>query len=204
MSSDNVADTDIIGWFKRRSLPITDGMMVKLTDFGVSLVEDLKLLENEFIEDLFKEAKPIEKIKANVAFKELKADKCSFTRCTMDLPLGAATSSHKTPTKSTRAMMGANYASVIKFKFTRTIIKTKLEKIAEREARERVRQEEARRPMEVDEEDEGDANPEGGDGGGDEAEDTNSNGGGSEYQLLIVMFKRKAFVSFLTSHFVVL
>ena len=86
MSSDNVADTDIIGWFKRRSLPITDGMMVKLTDFGVSLVEDLKLLENEFIEDLFKEAKPIEKIKANVAFKELKADKFSWLANFLILP----------------------------------------------------------------------------------------------------------------------
>ena len=60
MPSDNLADTDVSGWFKRHSLPITLDMMVKLTDFGVKLVEHLKLLDDEFIDDMFKEAKPIE------------------------------------------------------------------------------------------------------------------------------------------------
>lgn len=132
-------------WFTERRLPCTPAHVGYLRELGVLCVEDLKLLEQKEIDELFKKDTKIAKRRAAVAFNELGASCYDHKNAPVDLPLESppqppAKKARTTSPKSTRALNENNEPSVLKWGgFSRTTIKTAEEKKAEREERQRER-----------------------------------------------------------------
>jgi hypothetical protein len=80
--SKSTADTDVQVWFKTHGLLWSFPISMKLSNFGVECVEDLKILPRQEFMDLFYLEKFIVKEKAKLARRELIKEDFSFKNCT--------------------------------------------------------------------------------------------------------------------------
>lgn len=68
------ADPNIEGWFAIRGLPWSKETAMKLREQGAECVDDLKFLDRDVVNSLFKDEKPVVKAKAKAAWKDLEVN----------------------------------------------------------------------------------------------------------------------------------
>lgn len=68
------ADPNIEGWFAIRGLPWSKETAMKLREQGAECVDDLKFLDLDVVNSLFKDEKPVVKAKAKAAWKDLEVN----------------------------------------------------------------------------------------------------------------------------------
>ena len=68
------ADPNIEGWYSSHGLPWSGETATKLSELGVECVDDLKYLDQDAVDSLFKDEKPVVKGKVKVAWKKLEDD----------------------------------------------------------------------------------------------------------------------------------
>ena len=75
LSSENImtsyADPNIEGWYSSHGLPWSGETATKLSELGVECVDDLKYLDQDAVDSLFKDEKPVLKGKVKAAWKKL-------------------------------------------------------------------------------------------------------------------------------------
>ena len=73
--SDGCADlSSIKGWYASHGLPWSNETAAKLGELGVDCVDDLKYLDQDAVDSLFKDEKPVVKGKVKAAWKKLEDD----------------------------------------------------------------------------------------------------------------------------------
>ena len=65
------ADPNIEGWYSSHGLPWSGETATKLSELGVECVDDLKCLDRDAVDSLFKDEKPVAKGKVKAAWKKL-------------------------------------------------------------------------------------------------------------------------------------
>ena len=141
------SDSNVQGWFERRSLLWTDAIAAQLLHDGIERVEEMKLLPDDMFLALFSAKKFIVRQKAKLAFDDLAVEKFNFARCANNIPLVvggspfaiSVTSTLKTPMLSSPALQDNKLGhKLMTFpKFSRTMVKTKEEKELEHKERKR-------------------------------------------------------------------
>jgi len=139
--ADNIPNTDVGGWFAGHGLPYNADMANTLAEWGLTNVEEFKLLDTEDFLSLFKNEKIIIKRKAEVVWYELGGKKTfnskrSATHLPLNQPSCKQQKSANDPTTS-RALKPNQWKqySLLNKGFSSRIIKTREELRLEREFR---------------------------------------------------------------------
>ena len=166
--STNQADSNVKGWFLAHRLPWNDAVQkFVLVDQGVEVVEDLKCIPKPLFLQQFLGEKPVVKVRAKMAWKELGGkDSFQFNRSATTHNLeNASPSPAKPPAKSKtssisshtcRANNGKSVLAFSAFGYSRKVTKTGIQKREEREARKEKRDREASGAIDFDSDDDDD------------------------------------------------
>ena len=139
-SKDGAAAADHLElWFKNHRLPWNEAVTEVLEDLGIDSVEDLKLLTNKHVDELFPGAKFIVKQRAELAWKDLGGNR-EYVFEKKPPPVVLVLPSPQPPSKKAKYHNGQCMSmnknnlgfSLECFKFTQTVLKSKQEKKKEK------------------------------------------------------------------------
>ena len=143
----NIPNINITTWFKLHRLPYNDVIVTKLHMIGKYLcVEDLKIFKPHHIEDFLGDEDTIVMMQAELAweylggryqyiFKKTNPNLNNLTEKNSDPASSDSTASPSTNKKKTNVMHKNRMPSIFRFGFSTKVIKTKAEKIRERDER---------------------------------------------------------------------